>query len=96
MTALQDWDYPPYPFLRQVLQHCADSGKLYLDLWVLRDEEGMVEVPKADVVKIFLLHPAGFKKKLLALCVEGVCSMYETEDKYLLEFVRWDHEFDAM
>ncbi len=90
------WDYPPYPFLSQVLQHCPQAGKLYLDLWKTQDKEGFSVLQKKEISSLFYLHPLAFKRKLLDLCSEGVCSLMEEDDKYVIEFISWDKEFDDL
>lgn len=86
------WDYPPYPYLEQVLRHTPRSGLLYLELWRMQDEAGLVLVEKELLEQTLLMHPMTFKCNLMGLCMEGVCSMRQNDEFYFVDMLGWDDE----
>ncbi|HLT41317.1 MAG TPA: hypothetical protein VKZ95_01325 [Sphingobacteriaceae bacterium] len=91
----QIWDYPPYPYLAQVLNHCCKAAGTYLDLWKVRDKENKILVEKDDIRMRFLTSTHHFNHNVLLLAREGLASIQETPTHLSIELTDWDDgEFD--
>jgi len=80
-------EYPPYPYLFQILEHCPKSGLVYMQLWKLRDKNSRVVVDKKDIRTEFLMTGIKFRNDLLSLVREGLCNVDESPQKIYIELV---------
>lgn len=90
----QLYDYPPYPFLQQVLDHCPKSGYLYLNLWKNRDKDNKIQILKKDIQNEYLISPIKFRNDLLHLCREALVSIDETPNSIYIELTDWEEEVE--
>lgn len=86
------WDYPPYPYLEQVLNHCNEAGSTYLSLWKDRNKDNCVSIEKAEIRTRFLCSRHLFHNNLLKLVKEGLISVDETADKITVHLVDWEYD----
>lgn len=86
------WDYPPYPYLEVVVTHCPMAARLYLDLWIERDDYCRILVKEEEFPTRFLMKKSAFIGKLLQLVREGVISYEENADAIIIEMVEWNDE----
>lgn len=84
------WDYPPYPYLKQVLEHCPKSASLYMDLWESRNKESSVQIKKDEIKSRFFTSLYLFETSLMKLVKEGLVSVDEKRGEYNIELTRWD------
>lgn len=87
---LELWDYPPYPYLHQVLSHCHKAGVTYLDLWKERDKNNKVTIEKDEIRSRFLASTHNFHHNLLLLVKEGLLSIDESSNRLIVELTDWD------
>ena len=92
MKIRKEWDYPPYPFLEQVLSHCPKAGWTYLFLWKERDAFDCLRIKKLDIPAKTLMSRISFDANMRNLCREGLVSAYQTDDDLQIELVRWEDE----
>ena len=88
------FDYPPYPYLFQVAEHCPKSVVSYMNLWKSRNKDNRVFVFKSDIRSDYLTTHTKFKNDLLMLAKEGLVSVDESPSKYTVELVGYDNNFD--
>lgn len=86
------WDYPPYPYLHQVLSHCHKAGLTYMDLWKQRDDKNKVIVGKDEIRTKFLSTTHTFHHNLLLLAKEGLVNVDERPNSLIIELTGWDNE----
>jgi hypothetical protein len=87
------FDYPPYPYLSQVLKNCPKAGLTYLEIWKDRDQINKVHVYKKDVPSTYLSSLAKFRHDLLLLVKEALVNIEETPLVIHIELIGYD--FDA-
>ena len=85
---------PPYPYLKQVADHCPKCVSLYMELWNKRDSKDKVAVYKKDIKTYFLTSPTRFKNELLMIVREGLASIDESPNMLVIELVGYDYNFD--
>jgi hypothetical protein len=88
MTAHPLWNYPPYPFVQQILNHCPKAGSTYFFLWEKKDQNNFVVVSKEDIS--YFMHFNAFKDNLRKLNLEGLISYVERPGKISVELVNWE------
>ena len=88
------FDYPPYPYLEQIVNHCPKAAALYLVLWKNRDKSNKLSVYKKDIQMEYLTSPVKFRNDLLQLCKEALISIDETPNVIHLELVDWQDEME--
>ena len=88
----QAWDYPPYPYLEQVLSHCPKAGYTYLYLWKHRDCENFLQIKRLDISTQTLISTATFMHNLRLLASEGLISFEEKAADVVIEIVDWDFD----
>jgi len=81
------WEYPPYPFLEQVLEHCPKAGKTYCFLWKKRDKDNRVLLQREDYT---FRHPNAFKEDLRKLFNEGLISFKDLGNRISIEMISWE------
>jgi len=92
MALAQLWDYPPKPFLEQVLEHCSGAATLYMYLWEKRDTNCCVHIPKKELYTKF--HPNKVTNDIRALNNEGLVSLFDSKPGHICaELVDWQ-EFE--
>lgn len=92
MAIAEFWEYPPYPFLQQVLHHCPKAALTYWHLWKQKDKNNNVSMTNKDVS--YFKHPNAFKSDLRQLNIEGLISYDEDGGKISIEMVDWE-SFDT-
>jgi hypothetical protein len=90
----QQWEYPPMPYLEQVLNHCSRAGQTYVWLWKHADDNKVCHVRASHIAEATLISKATFKHSLRALCREGLLSFQESDDIMEIELTGWDDEDD--
>jgi hypothetical protein len=86
----QVWDYPPYPYLEQVLSHCPKAGCTYLYLWKHRDSNNYLQIERDKIPSSTLFSTASFLHNLRLLASEGLISFIEKGNRLKIELVGWD------
>lgn len=98
MLALQTscQDYPPYQFLKQVVNHCPKAASVYMDIWERRDEQNCFSTTYKKLSEDLLISKPAFKSALRQLCKEGLLNFCEREvdGKVTIELVDWDSDFE--
>lgn len=89
-----DYVYPPYNYLKEVLTNCPKAGLLYLQLWEYADDSWELIVPKKNIRDKFLMSPTRLRNDLMNLVREGFVSVHETKKDYKFELVGWNDEED--
>lgn len=80
--------FPPYFFLKQVLDHCPKAGTIYLSLWAAQDKNHKVFAPKDRIRADFGSTITRFRNELFFLSKEGLVSVVErpkTFEVYLVQ-----------
>lgn len=94
MSTAQLFDYPPHPYLKQVLVHCPKAGATYMQLWESRNKNNRVSIYKKQVKSEYLISQSKFKNDLLLLVREGLASIDESPLMLTIELVGWDDNYD--
>ena len=89
---MQNWDYPPYPYLELVLRICPRAGLIYLKLWNERDKYDSVVIFRDQVKTKFLMKTSMFLEKLMLLASEGLVCVEEHPNLLRIELTGWDDE----
>ncbi len=92
---MSTYDYPPYPYLEQVLKNCPNSGSLYLKLWADRGVNNKLIIRKKQVQTEFLMTKPLWIDRINKLVAEGVVSYWETKDKIKFEIELTDYDFES-
>lgn len=85
-------DYPPMPYLEQVLNHAPKAGQVYLWLWRHANEDHVCHLRASLIADCTMISKTSFKNSLRALCREGLLSFQEHDDIVEIELVGWDYE----
>jgi hypothetical protein len=93
MPKKEIYQYPPYLYLEQVLDHCPKAGKTYMQLWQNMDRNNKLSISKEDIRTEYLTQVATFRHNLLLLVKEGLASIDETPSFIYVELTDW--QFDA-
>lgn len=93
-TLNPDWDYPPLPYLEQILNHCCRAAQTYLWLWNHSDQNRRCRLRSSTIADMTMISRARFKNSLREICREGLLSFREHNDILEIELVAWDEEFD--
>jgi len=82
---------PPYHFLWQLACHQPASIRLYLELWRMKDDVGIVSLHKSRVRELFCMSTTRFVNTLCAIRFESLVN-YEVSDDgfYDIELVLWE------
>lgn len=91
MAIQQLWEYPPKPFLEQIVRHCPKAAETYFFLWENKDKNNRLILTKDDVA---FKHPVAFKDDLRKLSNEGLINFRENAGAIGVEVVDWEEEFD--
>jgi hypothetical protein len=94
VTVTPIWDYPPLPYLEQVLQHCHKAASTYLSLWKGRNKHNKLTVAKDKIKTDFLTSVATFNHNLRLLARECLINVTERPLTLEIELVGWDFEGD--
>jgi hypothetical protein len=84
------WDYPPYPYLEQVLVDSPAAGHTYMKLWSKRNPLNITEIKPDWRYE----YGKNLKKHLWMLCNQGLINVDERPSVTIVELVGWDHEND--
>lgn len=89
-------DYPPYHFLKQVVNHCPKAASVYMDIWERRDEQNCFSTSYKVIGEEFLISKAAFRNAIRMLCKEGLLNFCEPEDqdRVTIELVDWNSDFE--
>jgi hypothetical protein len=87
----KDWDYPPYPYLEQVLLETPGAGRTYMKLWERRNPLNITEI-KANMRNEY---GKNLKQHLWMLCEQGLINVSERPSTLFVELVNWDNEDDS-
>lgn len=90
----EDYRFPPYIYLKAVLQHCPKAGLLYMQLWDLADEERSFILKRSEIQSTFLTTQCKFKNDLSLLAREALLHIHETSSTFKIELVGWDDDDD--
>ncbi len=83
-------DFPPYPYLKQVGEHCPKAVCTYMDIWKDRDKANKLKLYKDQVRNKYLISLAKFRHDLLLLVKEGLISIDETDQSLSIELIGWE------
>jgi hypothetical protein len=86
----QIWDYPPYPYLEQVLISAPAAAYTYMKLWSNRNPLNITSIEP----NYRYAYGRNFKQNLLKLCNQGLINVDERPSVTIVELVGWDHEDD--
>ena len=91
-------EFPPLPYLMNVLKNCPKAAWIYAQLWAARDSECKVICTRDDVRYTFLISPTLFRNILIYLVDLGLVSMREKpKEEFEIELVGFDkEEFDSI
>jgi len=89
-----DWDYPPLPYLEQVLNHCPRAAQTYLWLWTHSDENRRVRLRSSTIADVTMISRARFNNSLREIFREGLISFKEHLDIIEAELVTWDEDLE--
>lgn len=84
------WDYPPLPFLEQVLKHCPRAALLYIKLWQKKDKNHEVHGHLDPLTNLTGDTKTLFMNKVLDLVSEGLVSMNRTDKFICIQLVDWN------
>ena len=82
--------YPPMPYLEQVINHCPKAGRTYLTLWNIKGKTSAITLKKKRIPDVALQSAHCFRENLRSLALEGLVSYAEKGDNLLIELVEWD------
>lgn len=83
-------EYPPYPFLEQVANHCHKATAIYLWLWRHKNEENKVTLDNKKIPYLTGHGTAQFNHNLLALAKESLINYDKKDHLTEIELVGWD------
>lgn len=82
--------YPPMPFLEQVINHCPRAGRTYMTLWNLKGKSSSLKFTKKKIPDIALQSAYQFRENLRLLALEGLVSYSEKGDNLHIDLVEWE------
>jgi|SRR5271170_1324758 len=86
-----NYEYPPYMYLEQVLNHCPKAAFLYWKLWRERDVLNNVKIPKDEIPELYGFTKRRFDYDIMLLMNEGLISnKMICDEEIILELVGWD------
>lgn len=91
---MQYSDFPPAPYLLQILRHAPETALLYYRMWGSRNAEHKFAIKKQDIFNTFLVSPTVFRNRVVKLMEEGLLSFETTPKHYYIELTAFDEEND--
>lgn len=86
------WDYPPYPYVQQVIKNCPKAAETYFWLWAHKDPEYRIQLLSDEVVLFTLLPKRTFYNNCVLLARECLLNMARDQDRIEIELVGWSDE----
>lgn len=83
-------DFPPFIYLKRVLQTSPHSALLYASIWKIKNKENKLKINRSDVKKKFLISPTLFRNHLYAIGSMDLLKFHETPESFLIEFCEHD------
>ena len=85
-------EYPPMPYLEQVMNHVPKAAQTYVWLWKHSNHENICQLRSSRIAEVTMMSKATFKNSLRALCREGLANFEESDDVMKIELTGWDDD----
>jgi len=83
---------PPFPYLKQVCNHCCKASALYIDLWEISNPDNQLFVEFNDIANTFGTAKQAFNHNLRLLMREGLINFENTPKGINIELTDWDYD----
>lgn len=87
---VNDWRYPPYPYLENLAYHCPKTISTYLWLWANKDKNHKVTLDQNEIPRRTQHSKSAFKNNLMWLVRERLINVTTKNNLCHIELVAWD------
>ena len=83
-------NFPPFAYLKIILNSCPESALLYIDLWKRKDYADQFVVQRKDIRNAFLISPTLFRNLILPIVGQGLINFEESPKFFVINLTSFD------
>ena len=79
-------DFPPFIYLKRILQTSPHSALLYASIWKMKNKENKLKINRSEVKRKLFISATLFRNHLYAIGSLDLLKFHETPEAFLIEF----------